>query len=110
MRRKNLQSQPQPPRFVVDYRALDSVTKGDGFPLPQVIDILDWLGGGKLFAKLDLANGHWQVPFREEDREKNSRSHPLWIVEFISMPFGLKTAEATFQRLMQATLGLPFST
>ena len=60
-RRKDLQSQPQPPRFVVDYRALDSVTKGDGFPLPQVIDILDWLGVGKLFAKLDLANGHWQV-------------------------------------------------
>ena len=39
-RRKDLQSQPQSPRFVVDYRALDSVTKGDGFPLPQVIDIL----------------------------------------------------------------------
>ena len=88
---------------MVDYLALDSVTKGDGFPLPQVIDILDWLGVGKLFAKLDLANGHWQVPFREEDRGKNSRSHPLWIVEFISMPFGLKTAGATFQRLMQAT-------
>ena len=51
---------------MIDYRALNSVNKSDGFPLPQVIDILDWLGGGKAFAKLDLANGYWQVPVREE--------------------------------------------
>ena len=57
---------------MVDYRALNSVTKSDGFPLPQVIDILDWLGGGKPFAKLDLANGYWQVPARDDDREKTA--------------------------------------
>ena len=66
IRRKDLHGKPQPPRFVVDYRALNSVNKSDGFPLPQVIDILDWLGGGKAFAKLDLDNGYWQVPVREE--------------------------------------------
>ncbi|KAL9984580.1 hypothetical protein ACROYT_G006890 [Oculina patagonica] len=79
------------------------LTKSDGFPLPQVIDILDWLGGGKAFAKLDLANGYWQVPVREEDREKTAVVTHCGLFEFISMPFGLKTAGATFQRLMQAT-------
>ena len=103
VRRKDLHGKPQPPRFVVDYRALNSVTKSDGFPLPQVIDILDWLGGGKSFAKLDLANGYWQVPVREEDREKTAVVTHCGLFEFISMPFGLKTAGATFQRLMQAT-------
>ena len=103
VRRKDLHGKPQPPRFVVDYRALNSVTKSDGFPLPQVIDILDWLGGGKTFAKLDLANGYWQVPVREEDREKTAVVTHCGLFEFISMPFGLKTAGATFQRLMQAT-------
>ena len=103
VRRKDVQGKPQPPRFVVDYRALNSVTKSDGFPLPQVIDILDWLGGGKSFAKLDLANGYWQVPMREEDREKTAVVTHFGLFEFISMPFGLKTAGATFQRLMQAT-------
>ena len=42
---KDLHSKPQPPRVVVDYRAINSVTKSDGFPVPQDIDILDWLGG-----------------------------------------------------------------
>ena len=101
--RKDLHGKPQPPRFVVDYHALNSVTKSDGFPLPQVIDILDWLGGGKSFAKLDLANGYWQVPVREEDREKTAVVTHCGLFEFITMPFGLKTAGVTFQRLMQAT-------
>ena len=71
--------------------------------ISQVIDILDWLGGGKSFAKLDLANGYWQVPVREEDREKTAVVTHCGLFEFISMPFGLKMAGATFQRLMQAT-------
>ena len=59
VRRKDLHGKPQPPRFVVDFRTLNSVTKSDGFPLPRVIDILDWLGGGKSFVKLHLTNGYW---------------------------------------------------
>lgn len=102
VRRKDLHGKPQPPRFVIDYRALNSVTKSDGFPLPQVIDILEWLGGVKSFAKLHLANGYWQVPVREEDREKTAVVTHWGLFEFISMPFGLKTAGATFQRLTQA--------
>ena len=58
VRRKDLHGKPQPPCFVVDFRTLNSVTKSDGFPLPRVIDILDWLGGGKSFVKLHLTNGY----------------------------------------------------
>lgn len=101
VRRKDVNGKPQPPRFVVDYRALNSVTKSDGFPLPHVTDILDWLGGGKLFAKLDLASGYWQVPLHPNDREKTAVVTHCGLFEFLSMPFGLKTAGATFQRLMQ---------
>ena len=38
--------QPQPPRFVVDYRRLNSVTLDDGYPIPSVSNILDALSGG----------------------------------------------------------------
>ena len=54
-------SKLQPPRFVVDYRHLNAVTLGDGYPIPSVSNTLDALSGGKLFAKLDLASGYWQV-------------------------------------------------
>ena len=49
---------PQPPRFVVDYRGLNAVTSGDGYPIPSVANILDAISGGKYFAKLDLASGY----------------------------------------------------
>ena len=53
---------PQPLRFAVDHRGLNAITSGDGYPIPSVSNILDAFGGGKLFVKLDLASGYWQVP------------------------------------------------
>ena len=52
---------PQPPHFVVDYRGLNKVTVGDGYPIPSVSNILDALSSGKVFGKLDLASCYWQV-------------------------------------------------
>ena len=54
-------SKAQPPWFVMDYRRLNAITLGDGYPIPSVSNILDALSGGKLSAKLDLASGYWQV-------------------------------------------------
>ncbi len=53
---------PQPPRFVVDCRSFNTVTKGDGYPIPNVSNVLDAISGGKYLAKLDLASGYWQIP------------------------------------------------
>ena len=44
---------PQPLKFVVDYRGLNAITSGDGYPIPSISNILDALSDGKLFAKLD---------------------------------------------------------
>ena len=41
---------PQPPRFVVDYCGLNTVTSGDGYTIPSVHNILDALSAGKMFA------------------------------------------------------------
>ena len=52
----------QNPHFAVDYRGLNSVTKGDGYPIPSFANILDALGEGKVHGKLDLASSYWQTP------------------------------------------------
>ena len=90
-------------RFCVDFRRVNSVTK-DAQPLPRIDDILDQLGGARCFSTLDLASGYWQVPLREEDREKTAFSVGVNHYEFTVMPFGLTNALATFQRMMSTVL------
>ena len=91
---------PQPPQFVVDYRRLNTVTLGDGYPIASVFNILDALSRRKLFAKLDLASGYWQVRVNPRDVHKTAFATHLGQYEFFHMPYGLKMAPQTFQQIL----------
>lgn len=91
-------------RMVIDYRSLNEKTIGDGYPLPNIIDILDQLGQAQYFTTLDLALGFHQIPMNERDAHKTAFSTPHGHYQFKKMPFGLKNAPATFQRLMDCVL------
>jgi transposase InsO family protein len=91
-------------RLVVDFRKLNEVTVGDSFPLPLISEILDALGKARYFTTADLASGFHQVPLREEDRHKTAFSTPDGHFEYCSMPMGICSAPATFQRLMTKVL------
>ena len=58
--------------FCVDYRALNTVTKQDAFPLPRVDDLLDQLGETRYFSSLDLASGYWQIRVHPESQSKTA--------------------------------------
>lgn len=91
-------------RVVIDYRNLNEVTIGDAYNLPNITEILDQLGHSKYFTTLDLASGFHQIPMKPEDSHKTAFSTPLGHYEFLRMPFGLKNAPATFQRVMNNVL------
>lgn len=91
-------------RVVVDFRKLNEKTVGDAFPLPRIEDILDQLGHSRYFTTLDLASGYHQVLVDPKDRQKTAFSTNYGHYEFKRMPFGLKGAPATFQRLMNYVL------
>ena len=91
-------------RLCIDYRRLNDVTHGDSHPLPRVDDCLDALSGSLWFSVLDLQSGYWQQEVEDADQEKTAFSTHAGLWEFRRLPFGLKGAPASFQRLMMAVL------
>lgn len=88
------------PRLCTDFRKVNAVTKPDSFPLPRMEDCVDQVGGAKFVTKLDLLKGYWQVPLTDRAREIAAFITPGGLYSYNVMPFGLRNAPATFQRLM----------
>ena len=91
-------------RFCVDYRALNSVTKRNLYPLPRCDDILESLSGAQWFSHLDLLRGYWQIHVAEKDREKTAFATPDGLYQFRKLSFGLTNAPACFMRAMHLIL------
>jgi hypothetical protein len=93
-----------------NYRQLNLQTVEDKYPLPNMADLAACLDGCRVFIKPDLRKGYLQVPVAAEDIAKTAIITPFGLFELTRMPFGLRNAGMTFQRLMDSILGgLPFA-
>lgn len=91
-------------RLVVDYRKVNEKTIDDRYPIPNINEILDKLGRSMYFTTLDLASGFHQIEVDEKDIKKTAFTVEHGHYEYTRMPFGLKNAPSTFQRVMDHTL------
>ena len=92
-----------------DYRQLNLQTVPDRYTCPNIGDLTARLAGCKVFSKLDLRKGYYQIPVKEEDIQKTAVVTPFGLFEFCRTPFGLRNAGQTFQRMMDQILaGLPY--
>jgi len=91
-------------RWCVDYRPLNAVTVKDVFPLPLAEECTNTLAGNIWYSKLDANSAYWQVRIAEEDQKKTAFMTKYGLFEFLSMPYGLCNAPATFSRVMNLVL------
>lgn len=93
-------------RFCIDFRRLNDCSEKDAYPLPRISAILEKLRKARFISTLDLANGYWQVPLAAASRPLTAFTVPgRGLYQFTSMPFGLHSAGATFQRLLDKVVG-----
>jgi transposase InsO family protein len=87
-----------------DYRRLNVQTLPDRYTCPNVADLSSRLAGCTVFTKLDLKKGYHQVPMHPDDVGKTAIITPFGLFEYLRMPFGLRNAGQTFQRLMDQVM------
>ncbi|KAG1062624.1 hypothetical protein G6F62_008005 [Rhizopus arrhizus] len=92
-------------RVCGNYVAINLVTVPIKYPFPNMHHLLQSLGQAKVFSKLDLAQGYFQIPIKQEHKEKTALVTVNGTYVFTVMPMGMKNAPAVFQSLMDKVLG-----
>ena len=96
--------------LVIDYRALNKVTRKFVWPMPKVEDIFSQLNGAKYVPTLDLRARYHHIGLTTDSIPKTTFTSPFGKYEYIKVPFGLAQAPAYFQELMTGVLkDLPFA-
>ena len=88
-------------RMCVDFTSLNKHCPKDHFPLPRIDQIVDSTSGCQRLSFLDAYSGYQQILMKVEDEELTAFITPFGIYCYTVMPFGLKNAGATYQRMMQ---------
>jgi len=91
-------------RMVMDYCNLNDQTVKNNYQLPLIIDLIDNMGGKKIFTKIDLRWGFNNVRIKEGDKWKGVFTMHVSSFEPIVMFFGMTNLPATFQAIMNEIL------
>lgn len=91
-------------RICADYRALNSKTVKDSYPIPNIDQAFNLLAGSKYFGLADFSSGYWQVELSERAKKYASFVTRSGVYTFNVMPFGLCNSPLTWQRLMDRIL------
>ena len=84
----------------IDFTDLNKSCPKDPFPLPHIDKLVDATAGHQLMSFMDAFSGYNQILMHPEDQEKTSFMTSRGIYCYKVMPFGLKNAGSTYQRLV----------
>uniref|UniRef100_A0A2N9HIX8 Uncharacterized protein n=1 Tax=Fagus sylvatica TaxID=28930 RepID=A0A2N9HIX8_FAGSY len=92
-------------RVCVDFTDLNRACPKDPFPLPRIDQLVDSASGHERMSFLDAFQGYHQIPMAHSDQEKTAFITPKGVYCYRVMPFGLKNAGATYQRMVTGMFG-----
>ncbi|KAK0603364.1 hypothetical protein LWI29_004180 [Acer saccharum] len=87
-------------RMCVDFTDLNKACPKDSFPLPRIDQLVDATSGHELLSFMDAYSGYNQIRMDENDEAKTAFNTDRGVYCYRVMPFGLKNAGATYQRLV----------
>ena len=90
--------------LVIDYRAINKVTRKFTWPMPKVEDIFSKLNRATYYTTLDLRAGYHHKPLDKPSISKTAFNSPFDKFEYLKVPFGLAQAPAYLQELMTGIL------
>ena len=85
-------------RVCQDSRGCNNESESDSYPLPNARDLFHKFKGSKVFSKLDIRSGYWNMPVDEASKKYTAFHSPWGLFEWNRMTFGFKGAAPTFQR------------
>ena len=83
-------------RLVIDYRRLNAQTIRDSYPLPHIWDVVKRIGHYKVYHKLDLKSGFWQIRVAPESVPKLAFSTPDELLLWLHCPMGVQNGPPHF--------------
>ena len=87
-------------RVCVDFTDLNRACLKDPFPMPKIDQLVDATYGHPRMSFLNAYQGYHQIVLAAEDQEKTTFISPDANFHYTVMPFGLKNAGTTYQRMM----------
>ena len=84
----------------IDYIDLNWACAKDAYPLPNIDKLVDNYVGFKLLSFMDAYSGYNQIPMDKMDKKYMTFMTELGNYYYNIIPFSLKSAGATCQRMM----------
>ena len=88
-------------RVCVDFTDLNKACPKDSFLMPKINQLVDSAAGHERMSFLDAYSGYLQIPLFGPDQEATAFITTLGLYCYEVMPFGLKNAGATYQKLVK---------
>ncbi|KAL0461427.1 UNVERIFIED_CONTAM: Retrovirus-related Pol polyprotein from transposon gypsy [Sesamum latifolium] len=87
-------------RMCIQFRNLNKACPKDFYPLPRIDQLVDSTSSCELLSMMDASQGYHQIIMTPKDRKKVSFITSAGTLCYVAMPFGLKNASTTYQRLV----------